>query len=77
MNVYKIKLKPDGINAFVKFCLLYQIKVVLSYSIEEFWGMTVYCFVSDIESNGITTEEKTRLIKESGFNICDTQKLDI
>lgn len=77
MNFYKIKLRPDRLNEFVNFCLLYHISVVLSFEIEEFWGTTIYCFASDVESNGITTEEKARLISESGFTIINIQKVQL
>ena len=77
MKFYKVKLRITDLDRFVKFCLLYQIAIIVTYTVEEFWGTTLYSYISDYETPGISVEEKERLISESGFNITNTQNIDL
>lgn len=62
--IYKVHLLGNRLEAFLKFAALYYIEILFTYSEAEFFSTNYFIYLTDRGSNGISQEEKQRLIKE-------------
>ena len=63
--MYLIKVPSNKMQKVLKVLETYDIQTLASFSSETFFGIDVSVFLSVKPSEGITTEEKERLIKEN------------
>lgn len=64
MTIYKIKIPGSQADKFAAFLAAFCIRVVLCYAEETLFGNDLIATVSDEPSEGISSEEKSRLITD-------------
>lgn len=69
MKLYLLKLSSERLEQFAQFIATYNIEVLFTYQKEDLFSTYVFAFVTTRECDRVTSEEKDRLINETGFKI--------
>lgn len=64
MVIYKIKIPGSQADKFAAFLAAFYIRVILCYAEENLFGLDLIATISDESSEGVSSEEKSRLITE-------------